>query len=57
MIAWKLKVTDVIASADSVRCFLFVAPSPDHTYQRCGELSLTLVEAQDLQARLSEQSE
>lgn len=52
MSSFKVRITDVFVSAGTVRVFLFVAPSPDHTYQRCGEMTLTIPEAQELKRKV-----
>lgn len=53
MSEFKLRVSDVIVDGRSVRCVLFVAPTKDQTFQRCGELTLTQEEARELQSLLS----
>ena len=48
MSVFRLKVTDIVVTDDTVRAYLFVAPSADRTFQRCAELTLTLAEAAEL---------
>lgn len=45
---FKIKVSDILVGRDTVRVGAFVAPSEDHTFQRCGELTLTVEEANRL---------
>ncbi|QFG12096.1 Hypothetical Protein OBI_RACECAR_251 [Arthrobacter phage Racecar] len=44
MTVFKVKVSDILVGRDTVRVGAFVAPSPDQTFQRCGELTLTVKE-------------
>lgn len=45
---FKIKVSDILVGRDTVRVGAFVAPTPNHTFQRCGELTLTQEEARKL---------
>lgn len=45
---FKIKVSDILVGRDTVRVGAFVAPAPDQTFQRCGELTLTQEEGKVL---------
>lgn len=48
---WKLRLSDRLTTS-GVSVNVFVAPGPDRTFQKCGELILTPEEADDLKERL-----
>jgi hypothetical protein len=53
----KINVGDVLVGRGKVRAGVFVAPGPDHTFQRCGELTLTALEAATLKELLQSPEE
>ena len=52
MTSFKVRITDILVGRSTVRVYVYVAPSPDHTYQRCGEMTLTIPEAQELKRKV-----
>lgn len=51
-VSFKVKVSDIMVDDRYVQVRVFIAPEPDQTYQRCGELSLTPAEAKVFKERV-----
>jgi hypothetical protein len=49
---FKLLVTDILVGDDTVRVFLSVASKPVGPYVRCGEMTLTILEALELKQKV-----